>query len=29
MPPIRDLDKADFKIGDMLLVKNHIPENTF
>ena len=28
-PPIRDLDKADLKVGDMVLIKNHTPEDTF
>ena len=28
-PPIRDLDKTDFKIGDMVLVQNHTPKDTF
>ena len=28
-PPIRDLDKTDFKVGDMVLIKNHTPKDTF
>ena len=27
--PIRDPDKTDFKIGDMVLIKNHTPKDTF
>ena len=27
--PIRDPDKIDFKIGDMVLIKNHTPKDTF
>ena len=26
-PPIRDLDKKIFKIGDMVLIKNHTPKD--
>ena len=28
-PPIRDPDKTDFKIGDMVLMKNHTPKDAF
>ena len=28
-PPIRDLDKTDFKVGDMVLIKNHITKDAF
>ena len=28
-PPIRDPDKTDFKIGDMVLIKNHTPKDAF
>ena len=27
--PIRDPDKRDFKIGYMVLIKSHIPKDTF
>ena len=29
LPPIIDLDKTDFKIGNMALIKNHIPKDAF
>ena len=28
-PPLRDPDKTDFKIGDMVLLKNHTLMDTF
>ena len=28
-PPIRDPGKTDFKIGDMVLIKNHTTKDTF
>ena len=28
-PPIRDPDKMEFKIGDIVLMKNHTPKDTF
>ena len=28
-PPVRDPDKTDFKIGDMVFIKNHTPNDTF
>ena len=27
--PIRDLDKTDFKVEDMVLIKNHTPKGAF
>ena len=29
LPPGRDPDKTDFKIGDMVLMKNHSPKDAF
>ena len=29
MPPIRDPDRTDFKIRDMVLIKNHTPKDAF
>ena len=28
-PPIQGPDKAEFKVGDMVLLKNHVPANAF
>ena len=29
LPPTRDPDKAKFKVGDMVLIKNHALTNAF
>ena len=29
LSPLRDLDKTDLKIGDMVLIKNHTSKDTF
>ena len=28
-PPTRNPDKTDFKVGDMVLIKNHTPKDAF
>ena len=29
LPPIKDPNKAEFKVGDMVLLKNHTPTTAF
>ena len=29
LPPLKDPDRTDFKIGHMVLIKNHTPKDTF